>query len=150
MYATRSIRNAAMALLAADTNTLAPAADAIYIALVKNQIAPSEGIVLADCDLADFDGSNPLAVGLNAQPEGYDPTTDDSIIDLKPPAGGFRWITTGVTNLPQTIYGFVLLNHAQDTVLASELLAVAQPLSLLGQRIDLGDVLLRLPANSMS
>lgn len=150
MLATRFLRNAAAALLAGDTATLAPAANAIYIKLVKNNIVPSESITFADVQLADFDGSTELAIGLNAQPEAYDPITDDSVIDLKPPAGGFRWETTGVTNLPETIYGYVLLNNAKDTVWASALLDAPIPLTLIGQRIDLGDVLLRLLKDSLT
>jgi len=149
MLATRFLRNQALALLAADTTTLAPAADEIYIGLVMNDLAPSEGITFADITLATFDGYAELAIGLNAQPEGFDPTTDDSIIDFKPPAGGFRWITTGTTNLPQTIYGFVLLDHAKAVVWASERLPTPITLTLAAQRIDLGDVLCRLLANSI-
>jgi len=150
MFATKFLRNKAMSLLAADTGTLAPAANAIYVALVMNNIAPSETIVFADVTMATFDGSTELAVELNAQPEGFDPATTDSVIDLKAPVGGFRWAVTGLTNLPQTIYGYVLLNHAKDTVWASQLLETPQTLNVVGDRIDLGDVSLTLPANSIS
>lgn len=150
MRATRALRNAAMSLLAADATLLAPAADAIYVGLVMNDIAPSEATVFADIVLATFDGHAELAVGVGTQPEGFDPATDDSIIDLKSPAGGFRWETTGVTNLPQTIYGYVLLDHAKTLVLAAESLPTPIVLTAADQRIDLGEVSLRLPANSIS
>ena len=119
MIPTLAIREQAMKLLAADTTTLAQAANANVMALVMNNIAPSESIVLADLTLATFDGATPLAIGLGTQAEGLDPATSDALIDFKNPVGGFRWETTGITNLPQTIYAYAVLNAALDTVLAS-------------------------------
>lgn len=119
MFSTRALRQQALKLLAADPTTLAPAADANQMALVMNEINPGEALTFADCTLATFDGSTPLLCGLGTQPTGSDPFTDAEVVSLKAPAGGFRWETTGTTNLPQTIYGYVLLNNAMDTLLAA-------------------------------
>jgi hypothetical protein len=148
MFCSLTIREKAAQLLAADASTLAPATDANVIALVKAPIAPGEGLLLIDITLADFDGSTPIDVGTGTQPEALDPNTADAIISLLPPAGGFRFETTGITNLPQTIYGYVLLNNAMTKVYASESLATPITLTAINQVIELGTVHIRQLAGS--
>lgn len=149
MIPTLALREQAMKLLAADTTTLAPVA-ANKMALVKATFIPSEELAFADLTLADFDGSTPLATAAGAPPEGLDPATTDSIIDLKAPAGGFRWETTGVTNLPQTIYGYALVNDAVDTVLCAALFPNPIELTAVNQRVEDLQATLRQAANSIS
>jgi len=149
MQTSLALREKAAQLLAADTATLAQAADNNVIALVMEPFTPSEGLAVGGLTLATFDGSTPILVGLGAQPEGLDPNTNDGLISLKPPAGGFRFETTGTTNLPQTIYGFALLNEAMDTLFASEALAAPITLTAVNQVINLENVQIRQLANSM-
>jgi hypothetical protein len=149
MQATLALREKAMQLLAADADTLAPAADANKIALVKAPFTPNEGLKLTDITLADFDGSTPIAVGVGTQPEGLDPNTSNAIITLKPPAGGWRFETTGDTNLPQTIYGFVLVNNAGDELYAADTLPSPEQLTDVNQVINLNNVLLTQLAGSI-
>lgn len=149
MIPTTAIRRKAMQLLAADAATLAPVADEIFIGLVKEQFNSSEALAFAGITLADFDGSDPIPLTVGAQDEGIDPVDNSSRIDLSPPIGGFRFVVTGATNLPQTIYGYVLLNHAKTGVLASELLETPINLTAIDQVIDVGDPILSLPFGSM-
>lgn len=149
MKTTKSLRAQAAFLLAADTTTLAQAADNNVIALIMEPFTPNETLTVGSLVLATFDGATPILVGLGAQPSAYDPNTDDVVISLKPPVGGFRFETTGVTNLPQTIYGFALLNEALDAVLAAELLPAPVTLTGINQGIDLNDVEIRQLANTM-
>ncbi len=149
MFATKALRGAAATLLAADASTLAPATDANKIVLVKAPFTPGEGVALGDLTLADFDGSTPILVGVGTQPTGWDPNNDDRIIDLKPPTTGFRWETTGTTNLPQTIYGFALVDNGEATVLASQLFDTPIALTAVDQRVDAGAPFIRQLANSM-
>jgi len=121
MIPTLAVRESMSQLLAADTATLA-SVTANKVALVKEQFTPSESLALEDLSLADFDGSTPIDCGTGTQPEGLDPINTDSIISIKPPAGGFRFETSGITNLPQTIYGFCLHNNAGNTLLGAALL----------------------------
>jgi hypothetical protein len=150
MIPTLAIREKMAQLLAADTATLAQAANANKMALVMNDLAPSEGTVLSDLTLATFDGNTPIDVGLNTQPEALDPVTSDAIIDFKPPVTGFRWETTGVTNLPQTIYGYALVDNGITTLLACERFDTPITLTATNQRIDIGAPNLRQRANSVS
>jgi hypothetical protein len=150
MQATLALREKMAQLLAADATTLAPAADANVIALVIAPFTPTEALVFADLTLADFDGSTPLAVGLGTQAEGLDPLSGDAIISLKDPVGGWRWETTGVTNLPQTVWGYALLNDGLDTVFAAERLITPIPLTAVNQVIQLGGLTLRQLAGSLT
>lgn len=150
MIPTRAIREKAMQLLAADTATLAPAVNANKMALVMAAFAPSEETVIGDLTLATFDGSTPKDCGVGTQPEGLDPTTGDSVVTLLAPAGGWRWETTGVTNLPQTIFGFALFDNALAVYLGSALLPAPITLTAANQVVSLGDVTLRQLAGSIS
>lgn len=149
MIPTKSVRAAAAILLAADAATLAPAALANHMTLVKEPIIPGESLVFADITVADFDGSTAIDVGVGTQPSAFNPGSNDLVIDLKPPAGGFRWETTGVTNLPQTIYGYVLLNNADDTILAAGVFDTPIELTAINQRVDGLDATISQQADSM-
>jgi len=150
MQSTLALRDEAAKKLATDTTTLAPAVNANNIALLKAAISPNEGITLADLTFADFDGSTPLDVTVGAQAEALDPQTGDSIITISPPVGGWRWVTTGITNLPQTIYGFALMSNAGAAVYATEALPTPIVLTATDQVIDIGPIELRLIAGSLT
>lgn len=149
MQSTLALREAAAQLLAADAATLAPAALANKIMLVTNAFTPSENLTFADLDAATFDGSTPLSAGVGVQLEGLDPETNDAIITIKSPAGGWRWETTGVTDLPQTINGFALVDNAVAVLLAAARLPAPITLTAINQVIALEGVDLRLISGSL-
>jgi len=136
MFATKAIRQDAMKLLAADPATLAPAAGGNQMALVMAPITPGEGLTFADLTLATFDGSTPIVCGTGTQPSGEDPFSGAEVVSIKVPAGGFRWETTGLTNLPQVIYGYVLLDNALAVLLASAAFESPITLTEVGQVIE--------------
>ena len=127
-------------LLAADSATLAPAADANEIALIKAAFNEDEDLVIGDLTLADFDGSTPIAGALGTQQTGIDPDTAEQRITIKDPLGGYRFITTGLTNLPQQIFGMALTNLAGTALLGVELFDEPITLTEVGQEINLGKV----------
>lgn len=139
MLPIKSIRLALGELLAADIPTLAPAT-ANKIALVIANFVPTETLVVGDLTLADFDGATPIAGATGAQQAGVDPATGEQLVTIKPPAGGYRWETTGVTNLPQTVYGYALLDNAGTGLLATALLPTPVTLDAVGQEINIGEV----------
>lgn len=150
MQATLALREKAMQLLAADTATLAQAANENLIVLCMNQIAPDEDTVMADIDEATFDGYAGIDCALGAQVEGLDPANNDSLIDIQPAAGLFRWETTGLTNLPQTIYGFALCNAAKTVLFACELFDEPVTLTAINQRVDVPSATLRQAQGSIT
>lgn len=108
------------------------------------------GMALADVTVSDFDGSTPIVQ--SAVPSTYsDPLTDDEIIALTGPAGGFQWVTSGTTNLPQTVYGYALTDAGGTTLLAvTDPLTTPIPLTAVGQGIDAGDVGFRVTLSGLS
>jgi len=125
-------------LLAADDTTLAPAANANKMALIAAAFTPDEGLEEGDLTYASFDGSTPITGVVGTQQAGVDPATLDQIVTIKEPAGGWRWESTGVTNLPQTIYGFALLDNALAVLLAVASLDEPVTITAAGQEINLG------------
>lgn len=136
-------------LLAADTTTLAPAADPPAVMLVKDVFTPSLTLIPADLVEADFDGYAQIAAPVGAQQQTLDPNTGDSLVRMKPPAGGWFWETTGITNLPQTIYGFALINDAQTAIYGSELFDEPFVLTATNQQILIDNVIFRMLLNSV-
>jgi len=135
--------------LAADGTTF-PVASPCKVILFMNDLAIDENTVLADLTKATFDGYADKAAGASPFAVGIDPVTGDQIITINEPAGGWRWETTGVTNLPQTIYGFALANAAVNLIHGAQLLDNPVPLSASGEEVNLGSVTFRLVQQPMS
>jgi len=150
MQATRALREKAAQLLAADATTLAPATDENTMCLIMANFNPTESSVVADLTLATFDGSTPIDCETGTQPEGLDPVSSAAIITIAPPIGGWRWETTGITNLPQTIYGRALMNDDQTELYALEKFATPIVLTAINQVINLPPATLTLAANSLT
>jgi len=138
-----AIREAMGDLLAADAATLAPAALANKIHLVVNAFVPAEDLVIGDLTFAGFTGSTALACGVGAQPTGFDPDTSEQLITLLSPVGGWRWEVTGGA-LPETVYGYALVDNVGTGLLATALLPNPISLTEVGQEVNLGAIQLRI------
>lgn len=117
MLPMKAIRTALGDLLAADVALLAPAT-ANVIALIAAPFTPDENLVIGDLTLATFTDSDPIAGTTGAQQVGFDPVTQEQVITVLAPLGGYRWETGDTANLPQTIYGFALVSDGLVTLLA--------------------------------
>jgi len=88
--------------------------------LAINAFTPSPTLVIGDITEADFDGYAALSAASAATQVFQDPATGDTRIQVREPAGGWTWIVSGNTNLPQTVYGYVLTDPTGATVYGSE------------------------------
>lgn len=149
MLAMKSLRLRLGELLAAEAAYLAPAADNNEVALIKENFSLGETLVIADLTLADFDGSAPLLAELGEQQCGIDPITGDQVVTIKEPAGGWRFETTALEGLPQTIFGYALTTKDGVALLAVALLPVAITLTEVGQEINLDKVVFRIVPEPM-
>lgn len=104
------------ALLAADTTTLAPATANVII-LYQNNVAVSPNTVMADLTEATFQGYAAIPGASGPQLTVLDPSTGQWVIVIKAPAGGYIFVCTGLSNVPQTIYGYALVDHTKTTLL---------------------------------
>jgi hypothetical protein len=137
MLPMQPLRLALGTTLAADPTTLAPAGAGNKIALIKAPFTPAETLQAADLTLADFVTSTPLLAAIGPQQVGIDPATGQQRITIIEPLGGWRWQTTALTNLPQTIYGFALFDNTLATLLAVALLPAPTLLNIIGDEINL-------------
>jgi hypothetical protein len=133
-------------LLGADTTTMAQVAPFVGVALVMSPFVPSPQRVLADLTLATFNGSTPLQAASAATQVFNDGATGDRIMQVRAPAGGWHWVTGSALNLPQTIFGFALLDNAAAVLFGCQLFDVPFVLTAAGQAVDIGDVFFRLLA----
>lgn len=137
-------------LLAADPTTLAPVTAINQMMLVKSVFVPDENLVLADLTPADFAGSTPLVIPDGAVPVGIDPATQEQVISIPPPAGGYRWEATSTLNLPQTIYGFAFFDGDTPRLLATALFPTPIAILGIGDTVEFGPADLRIVLQPMS
>jgi hypothetical protein len=139
MLATQNVIDRIPTLLAADATTLNPGAgDELEMVLLMADFAPSPATVVGDLTIATFDGHAPLSAAAGAPFVAKDPLTNEWIITPREAAGGWRWETTGVTNLPQTIYGAALLSDDQATLFGLEHFDTPITLTAADQEVNLG------------
>jgi hypothetical protein len=119
-------------LTAAMEDFLADAAfPTLVVRLYKNNHTPTSASILTDFTEADFTSYADL--GLPISPTvGWDGTKVTATFPL------LTWTTGDVTNLPQTIYGYVVWNTADSSVWWAEKFAVTPTaLTLAGQTFQL-------------
>jgi hypothetical protein len=139
MLPMKSVRLSLGTLLAADTGSLAPAT-ANKIALIAAPFTLNEGLTAGGLTLATFTGSTPISGTSGAQGAGINPATQDQLITILTPAGGWRWVCTVAPGAPEVIYGFALLDHTLATLLAAEALVTPISIADVDDEIDLGAV----------
>jgi hypothetical protein len=141
---------AAAAAIAADVTTLAnPLFLKVY--LVKVPFVPGGNLTVADLTPADFAGAAALSNSTATMQVFVDPATGEWIIQVPEPVGGWHWVTTsGVTNLPQTIYGWACVDNTSAILYGSDVFGAPILLNGDGQGINVDQVLFRLSAGALS
>jgi hypothetical protein len=114
------------------------------IVLFKNNPTITVDTVLADLVLADFGGYAAIECGAGAPGVYMDPATGQWEIRPVEPAGGFEWVVDADDNLPQSIYGFALLNNAGTTLVAAEKFDAPKVLTAQNQVVDVPQPKLKL------
>lgn len=150
MQPTNALLQEMATLLATDPASLAPATDALFIHLSASPFSPSLETDLTDITAPTFTGYAAKSPVVGAQPKWKDPATGEWIIQLKPPAGGFVWVTTDAVGLPQTIFGYVVTDHTNAITYGSALLPTPVTLTAGSQGVDIGEVTLRLTNSALS
>lgn len=136
------------ALLGADTVTLNAASKPEMI-LVQAPFTPGIDLVAGDLTECTFDGYAPIGADTVSINPFIDPATGNWILRCPAPAGGFNWETTGITNLPQFVYGKALVNAAGTVLYGAELFPEVVELTAAGQGVQGGDAKFTLPSNGI-
>jgi hypothetical protein len=140
VFPTNVILDSLATLLATDASKLADPANAVHVHLAQNAFTPAAGLLIGSLVEATFDGSTAKNAGLGAQQEFLDGLSGRRTVQLNEPAGGWHWQVTGVTALPQTIYGFYVTDLADAVVYGSARLDAPVLLNGIGQAIDVANV----------
>ena len=91
--------------------------------LVKAAFVPGANLVVGSLTPADFAGSTALSNSSATILKYKDPATGEWLVEVPPPVGGWHWQTTSaVTNLPQTIYGWALVDNTSLILYGTALL----------------------------
>jgi len=146
---TQAFLDAVAAAIEAATTTLSPVA-LIEAVLFKAPFVPGPGLLIGGLTVADFDGYAPLAVDATGAQLFKDPSTGEWILQLEEPAGGWHWQTTGLTSLPQTIYGYGITDSTGAVLHGTALLDTPVVLSAVAQGVDIGQVRFRLGSNALT
>lgn len=150
MIPTQVMLDAVAAAIAADATVLANALF-LKVWLVKVPFVPSASLTVADVTPADFGGSASLSNTSAVILTYLDPATGEWIIEVPPPIGGWHWQTTsGVTNLPQTIYGWACADNTSMILYGTGLLPAPQLLNANHQGIDVPAVNFRLNQSALT
>jgi hypothetical protein len=134
-------------LLAHDTATLAAVA-AMNVHLAKAAFTPSPTLDPLTLTEADFAGYAAISPPAGNQLVYQDPVTGLYTVELKAPLGGYHFQTTGLGQLPQTIFGWWVTDNANAVLYGSGLLPTPIPLSIVGQGFDLPSLVFALLNNS--
>ena len=135
-------------LLAGDTGTI-DIATGSNVHLIMAPFTPSLGTDFTVLTEADFTGSATLASGFNDQQSFFDPTTNSYVVQLLEPAGGWHWVATAGTHLPETIYGYAVTNTANTVTYGSALLPSPVTITSTGDAVDIGQVRWSIPVGVM-
>lgn len=130
-------------LLAADATTLAPAMNANKIALVVAPFSLSENLTAGSLTFGTTNGLTPIAGATGAQGVGLDPATQQQLIQILPPAGGWKWTTTGSFSGAITVYGYALVDTTLANLLAAALLPTPLTVNAAGYLLDIDPVEMR-------
>lgn len=150
MQPSQALANSASTLVAADTTNLA-AATAVKLHLAAATFTPSLSLTVASFTEATFTGYAPLAAGATGtQVQFFDPATNNSIVEVKAPAGGWFFKTTASTGLPQTIFGSYLTDNGSANLLGSQLLTPSVTLTATGQGVEIPTVRFTFPPSPMT
>ena len=146
----QAVRMQIGALLAADATTLAPGAAANKIMLIKAPFNLNEQLTLGALTAADFTGSAPKSGAIGAQQVAVDPILGEQVITINVPAGGWRWVTADAVHLPQTIYGYALIDDAGAVLIGAATLDTPVQLTASGQQVDIGEVVMKIVPQPVS
>ena len=150
MTPTQVMLDAVATEIATDTTVLA-AALFLQVFLVKASFVPGRNLTVGSLTPADFAGSTAKANTSATLLKYTDPLTGEWIIEVPPPVGGWHWQTTsGVTNLPQTIYGWGCMDSTGAILYGTALLPAPLLLNANAQGIDVPNVTFRLNQAALS
>jgi len=141
-------------LLGADTVTLAAPVTFVALHVAKEAFTPGPNLVLGDLVEADFAGYAELHAASAATQVFVDPATSEVVIQVREPAGGWFWESSGAVDPAMTMFGVYLTDAAGTTLHGAQRfsdLGLPNPvLNAAGQGFSWPQATFRLPVVPMS
>lgn len=152
MLATTVLSEALATLLSTNVATLNPAggAEVKLVLLAADFVEDPTLILMSSLTEATFDGYAAKASGAGAPPVNVDPLTGEQIITIKEPAGGWHFACTGVTGLPQQIFGYAVVDQSKTNVYALKRFDDPITIAAVGHFVEVGAVTLRFVTQPIS
>lgn len=122
MFASRAVLARINDLLSDDTVTFNQATNALEVHAMKAPFTESLDTAFVSGDEATFPGYAIVDVELGPQEIYYDPLTQEYVLELIPPAGGFHFERGAGAGAAQDIHGVIVTTNAAAVVLGSQLL----------------------------
>jgi hypothetical protein len=138
MIATQYVSQAIVTLLSTDANSFADGAGS-DLRLVVAPFTPSAGLLVGDLTYGAGNGLDPIVHPTGAPPWGIDPITGAFLIDIAPPAGGWKW-TLVATAPPVTVYGVAMVNGTTMLLIGTMLLPQPVVMQTIHQILDVGSI----------
>lgn len=137
-----ALRYGLATLQASDTGSLNQAANANHMCITNTLVVPSENLTIASLSFATFTGSADIACPLGPMGSGIDPVTNQALVTILQPAGGYRWRCTAAPASPETIYGIALTDKTRATLWAYALLPTPAVISQVNDVVDPGAIVI--------
>lgn len=145
----QAMRDLLIALWSANP-PLSQVADKLRVYLINQVFTPSAVLVPGDVTTAAFTGGAFKEAGLGDPNVITDPTSGIQYLQLLDPAGGFTWIATVAPGAPETIYGYMITDHANAAVYGCERFAANVVITNVGDGVQLGQVRYQIPLTILS
>src|SRR5260221_9396342 len=145
MVPTSVIDNALSDLLAADTTTLAPAANANKVHLIKAPFVPGGTADFTGMTEATFTGATALGAGRGTQQSFNGRPGVSRIVQLLEPVGGWHWKCTVAPATAEVIYGYCCTNQAGTVTYGCQLFDTPITIAAIGDAIDIPEVRFDIP-----
>ncbi len=123
---------------------------AMSVRLIKSPFTPAKDMPpLVAGDEANFNTYLGIDIIAAARLKTYDPATDELLLFIPPPAGGWHWKTGSTANLPQTIYGWAATTTlgavplAGSDIIMADLFTTPIVLTAALQEVNVDEVLVR-------
>lgn len=144
MYPTSDLALSLADAMAADSNSIADGVSALKVHLIAENFDPAADTDFTALTAATFTGSTAKTGSTGAQNAGRDPTTNELVIGLKEPAGGWRWEATADPAVPEVIYGYAVTDNAGTTTWGSGKLPEPVTITSTGDFVEIGSIELRM------
>jgi len=122
---------------------LADCAD-ISVTPVIDSFDPADKTNMPDLTAATFTGGAAKLGDTGAAVIFHDPTDDKWKARIKEPAGGWTWLATAATNLPQTVYGVKVFNEDLEKPIGTARLSADALIEAINDQCSIGDVVINL------